>query len=89
MDTEKYEEAVRDYEHVFKTNKTRGMFNNTIQYNTISFILRRIHQIVNISSFELVTDSHSRYRGHESGWTYRKTSIGFCGHYMLDKPVLN
>ena len=26
MDTEKYEEAVRDYEHVFKTNKTRGTF---------------------------------------------------------------
>ena len=27
MDTEKYEEAVRDYEHVYKTNKTRGKGN--------------------------------------------------------------
>ncbi len=30
---------------------------NTIQYNTISFILRRIQIIVNISSFELFTDN--------------------------------
>ena len=30
---------------------------DTIQYNTISFILRRIQIIVNISSFELFTDN--------------------------------
>ena len=35
---------------------TTVLVSHTIQCNTISFILRRIHTIVNISSFELFTD---------------------------------
>ena len=35
----------------------RAIEYNTIQYNTICFILRQIPKIVNISSFELFTDN--------------------------------
>jgi hypothetical protein len=34
MDTEKYEEAVRDYEKVNKLDRSRGMLNSVKSYGT-------------------------------------------------------
>ncbi len=70
----------------------------TIQYNTKSFMLRRIHTIVNISSFELFTDNSNiiqqKYRLRRQSWSSQQglvqclTSHQEYIHVSLQKCII-
>ena len=47
METEMYEEAVRDYEKVYQTEKTKGE-NQTLTYSTFYILLILLHHTLPI-----------------------------------------